>query len=56
MLIVTDEEDDEIMTHKGPFTGEGPRGGEQENCAVQVSENYWVYWYCASPSDPLACV
>ena len=53
-LSVTDEEaegvwkdyyNDDIMDHKGPFTGDGPNGGEQENCAVQASENYWVDWY-----------
>ena len=64
-LSVTDEEEesvwkdffnDEVMTHKGPFTGEGPNGGGQENCAVQVSENYWVDWYCVSPSDPSTCI
>ena len=64
-LSVTDEDlegvwkdyySDEVMTHKGPFTGEGPNGGRQENCAVQVSENYWVDWYCDSPSDPSGCI
>ena len=64
-ISVTDEENegvwkdyfnDEVMTHKGPFTGEGPNGGSQENCASQVSENHWVDWYCVSPSAPSACI
>ena len=64
-LSLTDEEEegvwrdynsDEIITFKGPFTGEGPNGGEQENCAMQVSQDFWVDWYCVSPSDPAACL
>ena len=39
----------ERMLHDGPFTGGGPNGGEEESCALQVTEDYWHDWTCKDP-------
>ena len=43
----------EVVQHKGAFTGNGPNGGLEENCALQVTDQFWHDWTCNDPWPPV---
>ena len=43
----------EATNYSLPFTGTGPNGGEAENCAISVSVDNWVDWFCDDDSGCL---
>ena len=46
----------ELMNYnKGPFTGNGPNGGDRENCAIQVSSDSWIDWLCDAIGNGYFC-
>ena len=45
----------EVMQSKGAFTGNGPNGGLEENCALQVTDQFWHDWTCNDPWRGCLC-
>ena len=45
----------ETMQHQGAFTGTGPNGGSEENCALQVTNQFWHDWTCDDPWRGCVC-
>ena len=64
-LPITDEETEDtwkdyngstIQDYTLPWIGEGPDGGDKQNCARVDGENGWGDTYCVSPSPRYACM
>ena len=46
----------DVLDYGMPFSGSGPNGGDQENCAAAVaSTDIWIDWYCDDAGEGCMC-